>query len=80
MDGLFGSAIVSVYSALWMPRVIENNATRYGIIGITFALLTWLIVVGLCMVAAAVISAEIGGAAKLQRRPAIVDGPGEGVR
>jgi membrane protein len=68
-----GSAILSLYSALWMPRVIENNATRYGIIGITFALLTWLIVVGLCLVAAAVISAESGGAPKVQHRPVIPD-------
>jgi membrane protein len=57
-----GSAILTVYSALWMPRLIENNAGRYGIIGITFAILTWLILVCLLLVTAAVISAEIGGA------------------
>jgi membrane protein len=68
-----GSAILSLYSALWMPRVIESNAAEYGIIGITFALLTWLIVVGLCLVVAAVISAEIGGAPKAQHRPVIPD-------
>lgn len=58
-----GSAILTLYSALWMPRLIENNAGRYGIIGITFAILTWLILVCLLVVTAAVISAEIGGAA-----------------
>ena len=58
-----GSAVLTVYSALWMPRLIENNAGRYGIIGITFAILTWLILVCLMLVMAAVISAEIGGAA-----------------
>jgi hypothetical protein len=67
--------ILTLYSALWMPRVIESNAAKYGIIGITFALLTWLIVVSLCLVMAAVISAEIGGAAKIQARPVIPDGP-----
>jgi len=66
-----GSALLTLYSALWMPRVIESNAGQYGIIGITFALLTWLIVVGFCMVVAAVISAEIGGAPKVQHRPLI---------
>jgi len=64
-----GSAILTLYSALWMPRLIENNAGRYGIIGITFAILTWLIVVCLLLVVAAVISAEIGGS---------VSGPGAG--
>lgn len=57
-----GSAFLSLYSALWMPRLIENNASRYGIIGITFALLTWLIIIGFLMVLAAVLSAEMGGA------------------
>ena len=51
-----------------MPRVIETNAGQYGIIGITFALLTWLIVVCLCLVVAAVIGAEIGGAPTIQHQ------------
>jgi uncharacterized BrkB/YihY/UPF0761 family membrane protein len=63
-----GSAVLSVYSTLWMPRLIQNNADRYGIIGITFAMLTWLIVVCFCVVVAAVISAEVGGAPPPQHR------------
>jgi membrane protein len=58
-----GSAVLSVYSAVWMPHLIEGNAERYGIIGITFALLTWLIVVCFCVVVIAAISAELGGVA-----------------
>lgn len=58
-----GSAVLSVYSALWMPQLIETNAARYGIIGITFAMLTWLIIVGFGVVTVAVMSAELGGAA-----------------
>jgi uncharacterized BrkB/YihY/UPF0761 family membrane protein len=65
-----GTAVLSVYSALWMPRLIENNAARYGIIGITFAMLTWLILVGFCVVAVAVISAELGGAPTIRPRAA----------
>jgi membrane protein len=56
-----GSVVLNVYSAVWMPRVIETNAERYGIIGITFAMLTWLIVVGFCVVVVAVIGVETGG-------------------
>jgi membrane protein len=63
-----GSAFLTLYSALWMPRLIENNAERYGIIGITFAMLTWLILIGLAVVVAAVISAEIGGAPAINGR------------
>jgi membrane protein len=62
-----GSAILSFYSAVWMPRLIENNSERYGIIGITFAMLTWLILICFCTVAAAVLSAELGGAANSGR-------------
>jgi membrane protein len=69
-----GSVALNLYSAVWMPRVIETNAARYGIIGITFAMLTWLIVVGFCVVAAAVIGAEMGGAAEGGRRSVTGDG------
>ena len=66
-----GSGVLTLYSALWMPRLIENNAQRYGIIGITFAILTWLILICLCMVVAAVISAEVGGAPAIHRLPVL---------
>jgi membrane protein len=69
-----GSAILSLYSALWMPRLIEENATRYGIIGITFALLTWLILVCFLVVVAAVLSAEMGGGAAGTFRSVTPDG------
>jgi membrane protein len=53
-----GQAVVTIYSAIWMPHIIELNSERYGLIGVTFALLTWLIVVVAGIVAAAVVSAE----------------------
>jgi uncharacterized BrkB/YihY/UPF0761 family membrane protein len=69
-----GSAVLTLYSALWMPRLIENNAGRYGIIGITFAMLTWLIVVCFTIVIAAVLSAELGGAPAVRLGSATPDG------
>ena len=54
-----GQVAISVYSAVWMPRLIEIDAERYGVIGVTFALLTWLIVVAFFIVAGAVVSAEM---------------------
>ena len=70
-----GSAVMSLYSALWMPHLIENNSRQYGVIGITFAILTWLIVIGFGVVLVAAISAELGGAAALGNRasPASAD-------
>lgn len=63
-----GQVVVSIFSAVWMPRLISQNAERYGIIGVTFALLSWLIVLSACVVAAAVISAEFGRAGPLTER------------
>jgi uncharacterized BrkB/YihY/UPF0761 family membrane protein len=54
-----GQAVMSAYSGWWMPRVIQQNANNYGIIGVTFSMLTWLIAVGLCIVIIAVLSAEL---------------------
>lgn len=70
-----GSAVLTLYSALWMPRLIETNSERYGIIGITFAILTWLILICFLMVVAAVLSAELGGARPVQRGTVQPDDP-----
>lgn len=56
--GAVGEVLAAAYSAVWMPHLLSVNAQRYGVIGVTFALLTWLIVLGACLVASAVISAE----------------------
>jgi membrane protein len=58
-----GQVVLSVYSALWMPRIITSNAERYGLIGVTFAIVSWLIVIGIAVVGGAVVAAE------LARRP-----------
>jgi membrane protein len=60
-----GQQALSLFSAVWMPNLIERNADRYGVIGVTFAILSWLTVLGITLVAAAVLGAELGGA----RRP-----------
>jgi membrane protein len=54
-----GQVVVSGYSTLWMPRLVATDAARYGLIGVTFALISWLIVVSLAVVAGAVVAAEL---------------------
>jgi membrane protein len=56
-----GQQVVAELSTLWIPHLIENNATRYGTIGVSFALLSWLVVIAVVQVAAAVVSVELGG-------------------
>ena len=52
--------VTSVYAATYLPHLVSTDADRYGVIGVTFALLTWLIVVSAGVVAIAVVSAEAG--------------------
>ena len=54
-------------STLWIPIVVGNNATRYGAIGVSFALLSWLVLISIVLVAAAAVSVELGGGPPLPR-------------
>jgi len=56
-----GQLVLSAYSALWMPHVVAHNAERYGLIGVTFALVSWLIIIGIAIVGGAVLAAELAG-------------------
>jgi membrane protein len=56
-------ALITVYSGIYMPHLIGVDARKYGVIGVTFALLTWLIVASAAIVVVAAVSAEAGTAA-----------------
>ena len=40
-----GMAGVGVWSVIWMPHTLASSASQFGVIGIGFALLTWLVAV-----------------------------------
>jgi len=69
-----GQQGVAALSTLWIPIVVENNATRYGAIGVSFALLSWLVLISIVLVVAAAVSVELGGGPPLPR-PAPGSGP-----
>jgi membrane protein len=48
---------VGIYSVVWMPHAFASAAKQYGIIGIGFAMLTWLVAVS-----SVVVVATTGGA------------------
>lgn len=56
-----GQSLISLGSAVWMPHLISTNAARYGTIGVTFALLSWLILICAAIVAGAAVSVEMSG-------------------
>lgn len=54
---LCGAAYSSA-STIYMPRMMETNSERYGLFGVTLALVGWLLAVSLILVMATVVGAE----------------------
>jgi membrane protein len=47
-------------SSIYMPHVIESNAEKYGVIGVSFSLVTWLVIAAAVIVCVAIVGAELG--------------------
>jgi membrane protein len=59
--GLIAGIAVAVYgiaSTIYMPALIESYSRRYGIFGVTLALVGWLLAISLILVVATVLGAE----------------------
>jgi membrane protein len=48
-----GMTGVGIWSAIWMPHTLAASSRQFGVIGIGFALLTWLVAIACVLVAAA---------------------------
>ena len=53
------SLAASWSAALWFPQLVARDAGKYGVIGVSFALVSWLIVFSAVLVSVAYVSAEI---------------------
>jgi membrane protein len=59
--GVLTAACSSVYgiaSTVYMPRLMETYSRRYGLFGVTLALVGWLLAIAVILVASAVVAAE----------------------
>jgi membrane protein len=69
----FGMTVLAICSAIWMPRSVAHSAQQFGIMGVAFALLSWLVGAGFVLVAAAscgaLIDARLHGAKRHPRGP-----------
>lgn len=54
-----GQAVVVGASATYLPAALSREASRYGLLGVAVALLSWLVVLGLLLVLSAVLGAEL---------------------
>jgi membrane protein len=60
--GLLASLCTSLYgvaSTVYMPRLMTTYSLRYGLFGVTLALVGWLLAVAVIVVAATVVAAEL---------------------
>lgn len=48
-----GMTALAACSAVWMPRTVATSAAQFGVIGVAFALLSWLVGAGMVLVLAA---------------------------
>jgi membrane protein len=65
---VIGMTAVGIWSVIWLPHTISVSAKQYGVIGIGFALLTYLFAIACVLVAAATGGAMV--ADRLAREPA----------
>ncbi len=49
---VIGMTAVGIWTVIWMPHTISTSAAQYGVIGIGFALLTWLVAIAVVIVVA----------------------------
>jgi membrane protein len=91
--GLVTAACTSAYgvaSTIYMPRLMETYSRRYGLFGVTLALVGWLLAIAVILVASTVVAAEFDRAQepwarRLRRRLGVASSaarsaPHEGVR
>lgn len=70
-----GATGVGVWTAVWLPHTITSSARQFGIIGIGFAMLAWLVAAGGVLVAAASGGAVISDRLAAHSRRVIPDHP-----
>jgi membrane protein len=58
VSGVLG-AVAGVASSIYVPVLMEWSAEKYGLIGIAFAMQSWLLVVGFVIVIGAVVGATV---------------------
>ncbi len=69
-----GIMLTTIWSVVWLPKIIIDQAERYGAIGITFGIFTWLYAISLALVAGAVLAGAVEDV-RQKRTPALAASP-----
>lgn len=78
-----GTALYGFATTIYMPRLLETYSIRYGLFGVTLALVGWLLAISFIVVASAVVSSEFDRAPEpwaraLRVRLGLEPAPGDG--
>ncbi len=57
--GGIAMTVLSISSTIWLPRTVAESAEQYGLIGVAFAFVSWLVVAGLTLASTAVAGAVL---------------------
>ena len=68
-------SLYSAASAIWLPGQIDRYTERYGLIGITFTLVSWLFGVALTIVTCLVVGAVLGQRMRKPLWPRVSEAP-----
>jgi membrane protein len=69
-----GMTGLELASAIWMPHTVATSAKEFGVIGIAFALLSWLVAAGVVLVVAAAGGSVVDAYLRARPRPRDRDG------
>lgn len=70
-----GLGLLGVVSTVYMPRAVARSADQFGVFGVAFALLSWLFLAGLVLVATAALGAVLGESGARSPRPGDATSP-----
>ncbi len=78
----FCTSVYGIASTIYMPRLLETYSRRYGLFGVTLALVGWLLAIAFIIVASAAVASEFDRARdpwarRLRRRFRIESAPSE---
>jgi membrane protein len=63
-----GSGVYGIATTIYMPRLVTSYSERYGLFGVTLALVGWLLCMSLIVIVATVAAAEFDRAPELWAR------------
>jgi membrane protein len=63
-----GMTALALSTAVWMPRTVAASSQQFGVIGVAFALLSWLVAAGVVLVLSAAGGVVIDERLRARRR------------